>query len=264
MAENNTTVETTETNSTTPKVESVEQPAPVTKPKPSKKHIIVYDDSLDMTKKITQNIEGISLVKEAIEHNQIVPYFQPIYNLKTNKIEKYECLARIIKDNSSIAPYMFMDIAIKSKLYPEITKNIVTKSYKDFTLKLIRVNHSIVPALALAIEVDSKKIVISGDTSNKNHNLEKITKDADLFIAHHAIPEHSGAFSKKLHMTPSTIAKIALKSKVKKVILTHRMRRTLDREQESLKIIKNIYKGEVEFAEDRMRVPIIAQTLWNQ
>ena len=72
--------------------------------------------------------------------------------------------------------------------------SITTKKYKSFSLKLIHVNHGIVPALALAIAVDGKKIVISGDTNNENASLQKISKDADLFIAHHAIPEHAGKF----------------------------------------------------------------------
>ena len=131
--------------------------------------------------------------------------------------------------------------------------SITTRKYKSFTLKLISVNHGIVPALALCIEVDGKKIVISGDTNNENASLEKISKNADLFIAHHAIPEHAGKFAKKLHMTPSIIAQVATSAKVKKVVLSHRMKRTLKREKESLKIIKKEFKGEVVFAEDRMK-----------
>ena len=98
----------------------------------------------------------------------------------------------------------------------------------------------------------SKSIVISGDTNDEDENLEKIAKNADLFIAHHAIPEHAEKFAKDLHMTPSIIANIAKKANVKKIILTHRMNRTRTHEVESLKIIKNIFKGEVIFAEDRM------------
>ncbi|MEA3499295.1 MAG: EAL domain-containing protein [Campylobacterota bacterium] len=101
--------------------------------KTNKKHIKVYDDSLDMSKKITQNIQGVAILNEAIQYNNIVPYFQPIYNLHTKRVEKYECLARIIqKDGSIIAPFKFMDIAIKSKLYPNITKNILSKSFAFF------------------------------------------------------------------------------------------------------------------------------------
>ena len=133
---------------------------------------------------------------------------------------------------------------------------ITIRNYKNFTLKLINVHHGIVPALALAIEVDGKKIVISGDTNNENSSLEKISKGADLFIAHHAIPENAGNFAKRLHMTPSTIAEVAHNAKVKKVVLSHRMKRTRSREAKSLEIIKEVYKGEVVFAEDKMKIEL--------
>ena len=67
MAENNTTVETTQSNSTTPKVESVEQTTPAPTPKPSKKHIIVDP--------ITR-IEGHLRIEAVIdENNRIVDAF---------------------------------------------------------------------------------------------------------------------------------------------------------------------------------------------
>ena len=136
------------------------------------------------------------------------------------------------------------------------SQDIITKKYQHFTLELINVNHGIVPALALAIKVGGKKIIISGDTNNQNHKLDKIAQDADLFIAHHAIPQHSGRFAKNLHMSPSIIAQVAQESDVKKVVLTHRMRRTLGNEAESLEIIKKVYKGKVLFAEDRMKIKL--------
>ncbi|MFK5938161.1 MAG: MBL fold metallo-hydrolase [Sulfurimonas sp.] len=132
----------------------------------------------------------------------------------------------------------------------------VTKQYKSFTLTLINVHHGSVPALALAIFVDGKKIVISGDTDDRNKNLEKLAKNADLFIAHHAVPEHANNFAKTLHMSPSIIAKVAHISNVKQVVLTHRMNRTFFKEEKSLKIIKRSYKGKVIFAEDRMKIKL--------
>lgn len=134
--------------------------------------------------------------------------------------------------------------------------DITRRKYKSFTLTLINVHHGFVPALALSIEVDGKKIIISGDTNNEDKNLEKIAQNADLFIAHHAVPEHTGRFAKTLHMTPSIIAQIAKTSHVKKTVLTHRMNRTLQKEKESLEIIKKKFKGEVIFAEDRMKIEL--------
>jgi diguanylate cyclase (GGDEF)-like protein len=101
--------------------------------KNKKKDIVVYDDSLDMTSKIIQNIEGASFLKDAINKNLITPYYQPIYNVQTKKIEKYECLARIIKEDGEVIPPLnFLDIAIKSKQYPNITKAMITKSFNYF------------------------------------------------------------------------------------------------------------------------------------
>jgi ribonuclease BN (tRNA processing enzyme) len=137
----------------------------------------------------------------------------------------------------------------------EVKKDsIITKRYRDFSLRLITVHHGIVPALALRIDIDDKSIVISGDTNDEDKNLEKIAENADLFIVHHAIPEHAGEVAKTLHMRPSEIAYVAKKAGVKKVVLTHRMNRTLNKEEESMKIINGIYSGKILFAEDRMRI----------
>ena len=43
---------------------------------------------------------------------------------------------------------------------------------------------------------------------------------------------------------------------IKSILLTHRMNRTLGREQETLEVIGKIYKGKVSFAEDRTRVKL--------
>ena len=51
--------------------------------------------------------------------------------------------------------------------------SIVKKTYPHFALSIIRVKHGIVPSLALSIEVDGKKIVISGDTNNTDNNINK-------------------------------------------------------------------------------------------
>lgn len=126
--------------------------------------------------------------------------------------------------------------------------------YKDFTLQFIRVHHGIVPALALKISVGNKVIVISGDTNDENHQLEILANNADLFVAHHAISQSAQGYATHLHMPPSIIANIAKKAKVKKVLLTHRMKRTIGKEDETLRIIKKEYNGKIIFAEDRMKL----------
>lgn len=97
------------------------------------KNIVVYRDSLDAKEQITKNADALLLLKEAIAHDRITPFFQPIYNTRSKRIEKYESLARIIKeDKSIIMPFAFLDISIKSKLYPEITKAMILKTFAFF------------------------------------------------------------------------------------------------------------------------------------
>ena len=131
-----------------------------------------------------------------------------------------------------------------------------TRDYPTFQLTLMRVYHGIVPALAVRIDVRGKSIIISGDTNNKNHTLEKLAKNADLFIAHHAIAQNAKGYATSLHMKPSMIAAVAEKADVKKVVLTHRMRRTLKDEKQTLQEIKKRYKGKVIFAEDSMKIEL--------
>ena len=101
--------------------------------KKQSKSIVVYESSLNTKEQITKNVDALLILKDAIKSNHIVPYYQPIYNTRTKKIEKYESLARIVTDGGRvIAPYAFLDIAVKSKLYPEITKTMVTKTFEFF------------------------------------------------------------------------------------------------------------------------------------
>lgn len=130
------------------------------------------------------------------------------------------------------------------------------RHFESFEISIINVNHGIVPALALRIDIGNRSIVISGDTSNVNGQLEKLTQDADLFIAHHAIAEIHGTYANNLHMTPSIIAAVANRSNVKKVLLTHRMKRTIGDEEMSLKVMRKAYRGEIVFAEERMKIKL--------
>ena len=79
------------------------------------------------------NIAWYKRIKEAVEESRIVPYFQPIVDNATRKITKYEALVRLIDhDGKVISPYLFLDIAKKTKIYPELTKMMIDKVIKEF------------------------------------------------------------------------------------------------------------------------------------
>jgi ribonuclease BN (tRNA processing enzyme) len=113
-----------------------------------------------------------------------------------------------------------------------------------------RVLHGSAPALAWRVEADGVSMVFSGDTDGNNKNLEKLAKGADLLVAHNAIPESATGVARALHMPPSVIGRIAAEAKVRSVVLSHRMARSLGHEEETQKLISASYTGDVKFAED--------------
>ncbi|MHC3994246.1 MBL fold metallo-hydrolase [Thiomicrolovo sp. ZZH C-3] len=137
------------------------------------------------------------------------------------------------------------------ELLPKVAEPVMR--FPSFTLRSIPVHHGIVPALAYRIDIGEKSIVISGDTNDADGTLAAFAKGADLLIMHHAIPETGFEGARALHMTPSQIGVIAAKSGTNTVVLTHRMQRTIGREEASEAAIRRAYGGELIFAEDGMR-----------
>ncbi len=126
----------------------------------------------------------------------------------------------------------------------------------DIKITTVGVHHGKIPAIAYAFEIEGKKIVFSGDTSASQEVLISLAKDADYLIVHHAVPQDAGKFAKQLHMTPRRIGEVASRVNVKHLILSHRMKRTLNREDESEQLIRKNFKNEIIWAEDLMKVAL--------
>ena len=137
-------------------------------------------------------------------------------------------------------------------------KNVSLRNHKkqsvyqtgNYALSATPVHHGPLPALAWRIDLAGCSIAFSGDMSNQFETLAILAKGADILIAHNAVPESQQGAGRHLHMPPSAIGEIAEKAKVKKLILSHRMKRTLGSEQQTLSLIKKSYKGPVIFAND--------------
>jgi ribonuclease BN (tRNA processing enzyme) len=119
-----------------------------------------------------------------------------------------------------------------------------------YRIRAVPVHHGPIPALAWRIEVGGRSFVISGDMNNDYRTLAGLARGADVLIAHHAIPEAAGRVARNLHMPPSVIGEIAAHAGVGKLVLSHRMNRTLGREAESQAQIRRRYRGPLAFAED--------------
>ena len=97
------------------------------------KKCVIYSRDLDIEKFQLKVNKYLPLLKEAIKNEQIIPFFQGIYDNKLKKITKYEVLARIKSDNEIISPNNFIDIAQKGGFITDITKQIIDKSFRVFS-----------------------------------------------------------------------------------------------------------------------------------
>lgn len=126
----------------------------------------------------------------------------------------------------------------------------------DMAAYAVRVIHGGFPALAWRVELGGKRIVFSGDTNGEGDGLTQLAMDADLFVAHNAVPEGATGVERRLHMPPSVIGVIAAKAHVRRLILSHRMLRTLGKETETQAEILQHFSGPVAFANDLDCFPV--------
>jgi len=116
--------------------------------------------------------------------------------------------------------------------------------------------HGPVPALAYRVESGGKSIVFSGDTNGDGPNLEKLARGASVFVAHNAVPEGASGVERFLHMPPSVIGRIAGDAKIERLVLSHRMRRTLGKERQTTAEIRKAYRGPLAYSDDLSCFPL--------
>jgi EAL domain-containing protein (putative c-di-GMP-specific phosphodiesterase class I) len=90
---------------------------------------IYFKEEFDRSEHIHDNLMWAGRLKEAINEDRIMPYFQPIYNLKTDRIEKFEALVRIEESGKIVAPHHFLESAEKMGRIHEITLMMIEKVY---------------------------------------------------------------------------------------------------------------------------------------
>lgn len=107
------------------------------------KEFVILNDTVKIQKDIAHNIEFIGKIIEAIASDRIVPFYQGIIENKstdTFQVEpysliptKYECLIRLIgTDEKVISPFFFLEVAKKAKLYSQLTRIMIEKSFEFF------------------------------------------------------------------------------------------------------------------------------------
>ena len=121
---------------------------------------------------------------------------------------------------------------------------------KSIKATAVSVRHGPIPALAWRLDIGNKSIMFSGDMGSGGKDFISLLNKVDLFVAHNAIPESAKGGIRNLHMEPSLIGQYANEAGVKRLLLSHRMNRTLGVEDDTLKNIRKNYTQSISFAND--------------
>jgi len=94
--------------------------------KENKKPIAFYDQTERVEELYRSNLTMASDVRRALFEHRIVCHYQPIVDFRTGEVQKYETLVRMIDDEGNIIlPMEFLPIAKQTKLYPQITLEVL-------------------------------------------------------------------------------------------------------------------------------------------
>ena len=120
--------------------------------KKDKDFIIANDIINNVREKTKKNVQTIKMIKQAIIKDNIISYYQPIYNFKTERIEKYESLVRLIDENNQIiSPNEFLEVGKKAKYYAKITKKVI-----DNTLEQLQNTSNHISINLSALDIDNR------------------------------------------------------------------------------------------------------------
>ncbi|MFA5677930.1 MAG: EAL domain-containing protein [Pseudomonas sp.] len=98
-----------------------------------KLNYLIHDPSHGLRKAYEQNLLWANRLRVALEENRIVPWFQPILNLRSGHVDKYECLVRMLDESGeSVSPATFLPVARKIRLYRLITRSMVDQCFARF------------------------------------------------------------------------------------------------------------------------------------
>jgi len=104
--------------------------------KANHKPIECYYDSIHKHEEYVENAQWTSRIKDAIENDRIITYYQPIYCTANKNITKYETLVRLKdRDGKVYSPIHFLEVSKRSRHYLQISRIVFKKAFEYFKQK---------------------------------------------------------------------------------------------------------------------------------
>lgn len=99
----------------------------------------VYQENDTLSSYQKTRLKNLYVYQEALESDNIIPYFQPLIDARTGKIFKYEALARIrTKEGDIITPNLFLEVAKEDKTFEYFTRQLFQKIFQIYAKNEIR------------------------------------------------------------------------------------------------------------------------------
>ena len=132
--------------------------------------LMIYDElKFEQKADFQDNLVWIQKLKSGLHDGHFQPYFQPIIDAQTKEVYKYEALIRYIEDDGTeVAPFKFLPIAKKAKLFPVIIKVMLTGAIDVIREKNIRIAVNI--SYEDIINKDTNEFIFTALESNKSES----------------------------------------------------------------------------------------------
>ena len=141
--------------------------------KNGRNRVIAYDELEHAKTSSSVSSKDISYVKEALDDERVLCYFQPIYNHKSGEIFKYEALVRIVsKNNTVISPMQFLPQLKHTNMHYKLTQRILLIVFEKFrnNQKLVSININ----FSDLMNPDIEEMIIK-NLKNNHHLASRIT-----------------------------------------------------------------------------------------
>jgi EAL domain-containing protein (putative c-di-GMP-specific phosphodiesterase class I) len=93
--------------------------------------VALFSEKLHLKERAERNIAMTHEVKKALDRDAIVPWFQPIVDLQSGEVVKYEALVRLEREDGTVSgPETFLGAAMQTSYYRHITAVMLQKVFE--------------------------------------------------------------------------------------------------------------------------------------
>ncbi len=99
----------------------------------SKKLSTVYVEGNELEIRIKKIFYWQTRLKEALTDGHLTPFYQPLLNNNTGRIDKFESLIRLRHDGNIVLPMDFLEAAKEGGMLSSVTRIMISESFRDFS-----------------------------------------------------------------------------------------------------------------------------------